>query len=113
MCLLFRERMERLTDLDEALEIADRIGYPVLAKAAAGGGGKGMRKVHGAREMEQALSRAQGEAGSAFGDARIFIEKYLETPRHVEFQILADGDGSCVHLFRARVLNSTPSPEID
>ena len=88
-----------VTDLDEALEIADRIGYPVLAKAAAGGGGKGMRKVDGAQEMEQALSRAQGEAGSAFGDARIFIEKYLETPRHVEFQILADADGSCVHLF--------------
>ena len=88
-----------VTDLDEALEIADRIGYPVLAKAAAGGGGKGMRKVHSAQEMEQALSRAQGEAGSAFGDARIFIEKYLESPRHVEFQILADADGSCVHLF--------------
>ena len=58
-----------------------------------------MRKVHSAQEMEQALSRAQGEAGSAFGDDRIFIEKYLETPRHVEFQILADADGSCVHLF--------------
>ena len=88
-----------VVDVDEALEIADRIGYPVLAKAAAGGGGKGMRKVHSAQEMEQALSRAQGEAGSAFGDARIFIEKYLETPRHVEFQILADAGGSCVHLF--------------
>ena len=88
-----------VTDLDEALEIADRIGYPVLAKAAAGGGGKGMRKVHSAQEMEQALSRAQGEAGSSFGDARIFIEKYLETPRHVEFQILADAHGTCVHLF--------------
>ena len=88
-----------VTDLDEALEIADRIGYPVLAKAAAGGGGKGMRKVHSAQEMEQALSRAQGEAGSAFGDSRIFIEKYLETPRHVEFQVLADAEGSCVHLF--------------
>lgn len=58
-----------------------------------------MRKVHSAQEMEQALSRAQGEAGSAFGDARIFIEKYLETPRHVEFQVLADAYGSCVHLF--------------
>jgi propionyl-CoA carboxylase alpha chain len=88
-----------VTDLDEALKVADRIGYPVLAKAAAGGGGKGMRKVHSAQEMERALNRAQGEAGLAFGDARIFIEKYLETPRHVEFQILADADGSCVHLF--------------
>ncbi len=85
--------------LDEALVIADQIGYPVLAKAAAGGGGKGMRKVNSSQEMEQALDRAQGEAGSAFGDARIFIEKYLETPRHIEFQILADAHGKCIHLF--------------
>ncbi len=88
-----------ITDLEEALSIAEQIGYPVLAKAAAGGGGKGMRKVNSAQEMEQALGRAQGEAGSAFGDARIFIEKYLETPRHVEFQILSDVYGKCIHLF--------------
>ncbi len=88
-----------VTHVDEALAIADQIGYPVLAKAAAGGGGKGMRKVNSAQEMEQALDRAQGEAGSAFGDARIFIEKYLENPRHVEFQILADAYGKCIHLF--------------
>ena len=85
--------------LTRALAIADQIGYPVLAKAAAGGGGKGMRKVNSAQEMEQALDRAQGEAGSAFGDARIFIEKYLENPRHIEFQILADAYGKCIHLF--------------
>lgn len=88
-----------VTHVDEALAIADQIGYPVLAKAAAGGGGKGMRKVNSAQEMEQALDRAQGEAGSAFGDARIFIEKYLENPRHIEFQILADAYGKCIHLF--------------
>ncbi len=88
-----------ITDLEEALSIAEQIGYPVLAKAAAGGGGKGMRKVNSAQEMEQALGRAQGEAGSAFGDARIFIEKYLETPRHIEFQILSDVYGKCIHLF--------------
>ena len=88
-----------VTSLDEALDIADRIGYPVLAKAAAGGGGKGMRKVHSPQEMEQSLSLAQGEAGSAFGDARIFIEKYLDTPRHIEFQILSDAHGRCIHLF--------------
>ena len=88
-----------VTHVDEALAIADQIGYPVLAKAAAGGGGKGMRKVNSAQEMEQALDRAQGEAGSAFGDARIFIEKYLGNPRHIEFQILADTYGKCIHLF--------------
>ncbi len=88
-----------ITDVEEALSIAEQIGYPVLAKAAAGGGGKGMRKVKSAQEMEQALGRAQGEAGSAFGDARIFIEKYLESPRHIEFQILSDVYGKCIHLF--------------
>ena len=88
-----------VTDVDEALSIADKIGYPVLAKAAAGGGGKGMRKVDCAGEMAQALGLAQGEAGAAFGDARIFIEKYLENPRHIEFQILADAYGRCIHLF--------------
>lgn len=88
-----------IIDVEEALSMAEQIGYPVLAKAAAGGGGKGMRKVNSAQEMEQALGRAQGEAGSAFGDARIFIEKYLETPRHIEFQILSDVYGKCIHLF--------------
>lgn len=88
-----------VTGLDEALQIAARIGYPVLAKAAAGGGGKGMRKVDSSFDMKRALDLAQGEAGSAFGDARIFIEKYLEKPRHIEFQILADAYGKCIHLF--------------
>lgn len=90
---------DAVTTVEEAREIAGRIGYPVLAKAAAGGGGKGMRKVHNVQEMDQALSRAQGEAGSAFGDPRIFIEKYLDTPRHIEFQVLADAYGKCIHLF--------------
>jgi len=88
-----------VTNLGDALNVAGQIGYPVLAKAAAGGGGKGMRKVNSAQEMERALNLAQGEAGSAFGDARIFIEKYLEKPRHIEFQILADAHGTCIHLF--------------
>ncbi len=88
-----------ISTLDEALNIASKIGYPVLAKAAAGGGGKGMRLVRSAPEMEESLSLAQGEAGSAFGDARIFIEKYLENPRHIEIQILADAHGHCIHLF--------------
>ncbi len=88
-----------ISTLDEALDIAGKIGYPVLAKAAAGGGGKGMRMVRSADEMEESLSLAQGEAGSSFGDSRIFIEKYLENPRHIEFQILADAHGHCIHLF--------------
>jgi len=90
---------EGVNNLEEALRISESIGYPVLAKAAAGGGGKGMRKVHNAEEMESALKLAQSEASSAFGDARIFIEKYLDAPRHIEFQILSDSHGNCVHLF--------------
>lgn len=90
---------EAVTTLDHAIDIAEKIGYPVLAKAAAGGGGKGMRMVHSAHEMEHALQRARGEAGAAFGDPRIFVEKYLDNPRHIEFQILADEYGHCIHLF--------------
>ncbi|MFP4228611.1 MAG: acetyl-CoA carboxylase biotin carboxylase subunit [Salinivenus sp.] len=80
-------------------EIAAEIGYPVLIKAAAGGGGKGMRIVHEPENFSGAMDRAQGEAGSAFGDDRVFIEKYIEEPRHIEFQILADHHGNTVHLF--------------
>ncbi|MEM8600543.1 MAG: acetyl-CoA carboxylase biotin carboxylase subunit [Bacteroidota bacterium] len=83
----------------EAVEAANEIGYPVLIKAAAGGGGKGMRVVESAGEIERAVEVAQGEARSAFGDERVFVEKYLVGPRHIEFQILADGHGNVVHLF--------------
>jgi propionyl-CoA carboxylase alpha chain len=84
---------------DEGEEIAAEIGYPVLIKAAAGGGGKGMRIVHEPENFAGAMDRAQGEAESSFGDGRVFIEKYIEEPRHIEFQILADHHGNTIHLF--------------
>ncbi len=84
---------------DEGERIAEEIGYPVLIKAAAGGGGKGMRIVHEPKNFASAMDRAQGEAESSFGDGRVFIEKYIEEPRHIEFQILADHHGNTVHLF--------------
>jgi propionyl-CoA carboxylase alpha chain len=83
----------------EGERIADEIGYPVLIKAAAGGGGKGMRIVHEPKNFAGAMDRAQGEAESAFGDGRVFVEKYIEEPRHIEFQILADRHGNTIHLF--------------
>ncbi|MFB6274156.1 MAG: acetyl-CoA carboxylase biotin carboxylase subunit [Salinibacter sp.] len=84
---------------DEGERIAEEIGYPVLIKAAAGGGGKGMRIVHEPENFAGAMDRAQGEAESSFGDGRVFIEKYIEEPRHIEFQILADYHGHTIHLF--------------
>ena len=84
---------------DDGERIAEEIGYPVLIKAAAGGGGKGMRIVHEPGDFARAMERAQGEAESSFGDGRVFIEKYIEGPRHIEFQILADHHGHTIHLF--------------
>ncbi|MFQ5751824.1 MAG: acetyl-CoA carboxylase biotin carboxylase subunit, partial [bacterium] len=89
---------EPLKDTNGAVEIAKELGYPVLLKAAAGGGGKGMRVVKKDQEMASAFRAANSEAESAFGDGRIYIEKYLEAPRHIEFQILADNHGNVVHL---------------
>ena len=90
---------DAIDDADRATEIADDIGYPVLIKAAAGGGGKGMRIVREASGFKSALRGARSEAQSAFGDGRVFIEKYIEEPRHIEFQILADEHGNTIHLF--------------
>ena len=90
---------DAVADAEEGGAIAEDIGYPVLIKAAAGGGGKGMRIVHEPSSFEAAMDRAQGEAQSSFGDDRVFIEKYIEQPRHIEFQILADHHGNTVHLF--------------
>ncbi|MGH6948879.1 MAG: biotin carboxylase N-terminal domain-containing protein, partial [Kiloniellales bacterium] len=78
---------------------AERIGYPVLIKAVAGGGGKGMRQVSKADAFAAALRGARREATSAFGDSRVLIERYLTRPRHIEVQIFADGHGNSVHLF--------------
>jgi acetyl-CoA carboxylase biotin carboxylase subunit len=82
----------------EAAQCAERIGYPVLVKASAGGGGKGMRRVDAPAELPQALERVRGEAASAFGDATLYLEKFVENPRHIEIQFLADSHGNALHL---------------
>lgn len=88
-----------IADPKVAMEVAKEIGFPVLIKAAAGGGGKGMRIVEAEEELEEQMQRAVSEATSAFGDGSVFIEKFVTSPRHIEFQILADEHGNVVHLF--------------
>jgi acetyl-CoA carboxylase biotin carboxylase subunit len=87
-----------LTSSDEALAIARGIGFPVILKASAGGGGRGMRLARNAEELQRAYDTAWNEAERAFGDPTLYLEKYLERPRHIEFQILADAQGRVVHL---------------
>ncbi|MEO8624436.1 MAG: acetyl-CoA carboxylase biotin carboxylase subunit, partial [bacterium] len=87
-----------LRDADEAAAVADHFGYPVLLKAAAGGGGKGMRVVHARDELAAALASAQREAKNAFGDDAVYVEKYIVGPRHVEIQVLGDHHGTMLHL---------------
>ena len=82
----------------EASKIAREIGFPILIKAAAGGGGRGMKVAHSAAELSAALSTARAEAKAAFGDDAVYIEKYLERPRHIEIQVLGDGHGNAIHL---------------
>ncbi len=88
-----------IADLDEAVAFAESAGFPVMVKAAMGGGGRGMRVVHTLGDLERAVERARSEAKAAFGDARVFLERYVPTPRHVEVQILADAHGEVVHLY--------------
>lgn len=88
-----------ISDVQEAAKIAREIGFPVLLKAAAGGGGKGMRVVNAFEEFEEQLRLAQSEARSAFGDDAVFIEKYIGSPRHIEIQIMGDQHGNVVYLF--------------
>ncbi len=90
---------QAVAELAEAQTFAGEHGYPLIIKAAMGGGGRGMRVVHKADELASAFERARSEAQAAFGDGSVFIERYLERPRHVEVQILADGHGNVIHLF--------------
>ncbi len=110
------------SDREKAKTFAAEVGYPVMIKAAAGGGGKGMRRVDSPAAFDEGFDAAQREAQNAFGDDRIYIEKFLEKPRHVEIQIFADGHGGCVHLFERecsvqrrhqKVIEETPSPIVD
>jgi 3-methylcrotonyl-CoA carboxylase alpha subunit len=108
---------------DAALvDAAGRLGYPLLVKAAAGGGGKGMRIVREAAELPDALAAARREARSAFGDDQLLLERYVDRPRHVEIQVLADSHGTCVHLGERecslqrryqKVIEEAPSPRLD
>ena len=111
-----------LHDISEVKKIAQEIGYPILIKASAGGGGKGMRIVTQESDIESSLNLAQGEARSSFGDDSVFIEKFIESPRHIEIQILADEYGNVVHLGERecsmqrrhqKIIEETPSVIID
>ncbi len=108
-----------IEDVDEAKAIAREIGYPVIIKAASGGGGRGMKVVNSEEELETQMQQAGSEAKAAFGDATVYLEKYLGNPRHIEFQIFGDGNGQAVHLGERdcslqrrhqKVLEEAPSP---
>ena len=110
-----------LTDMGEAARLADQIGYPVILKAAAGGGGKGMRIVANKDDLERAYSMAAMEAKSAFGDASIYMERYITSPRHIEIQVLADNEGNVIHLGERecsvqrrhqKLIEESPSPVV-
>jgi propionyl-CoA carboxylase alpha chain len=113
---------DAVDDPNEAAVIAERVGFPVLIKASAGGGGKGMRLVHHAEDLISLFNSAASEARSAFGDGRVYIEKYVENPRHIEFQIIADHHGHVVHLGERecsiqrrhqKVIEESPSTRLD
>lgn len=110
-----------IDDFDEARALAETIGYPVIIKAASGGGGRGMKVVNNAAELESQMGQARSEAKAAFGDATVYMEKYLGNPRHIEFQVFGDGNGHAVHLGERdcslqrrhqKVLEEAPSPVI-
>jgi acetyl-CoA carboxylase biotin carboxylase subunit len=108
-------------DLPTLLKEGEKIGFPLLVKATAGGGGKGMRIVHSQSELEQSIESAKREAKSAFGNDSVFLEQYIDKPRHIEFQILADEHGNVIHLFERecsiqrrhqKIIEETPSPAL-
>ncbi len=108
--------------VDEAKKVAESTGFPLIIKASAGGGGRGMQIVHSEPALPNAFNKCQSEAGAAFGDDTVFIEKFLEIPRHVEVQVLGDTHGNLVHLYERecsmqrnnqKVLEEAPSPSLD
>ncbi|MFN4013802.1 MAG: acetyl-CoA carboxylase biotin carboxylase subunit [Reyranella sp.] len=111
-----------IPNADEAVKIARKIGYPVMIKASAGGGGKGMRIAYNDAEAHEGFGSATNEAKASFADDRVFIEKYVEEPRHIEIQLIADGHGNCVYLWERecsiqrrhqKVIEEAPSPFLD
>jgi propionyl-CoA carboxylase alpha chain len=114
--------LHALKDADEAVKIANQVGYPVMIKASAGGGGKGMRIAWNDAEAREGFTSATNEAKSSFADDRVFIEKYVEEPRHIEIQLIADGEGNCLYLWERecsiqrrhqKVIEEAPSPFLD
>ena len=114
--------MDLIADADEAATIAGQIGYPVMIKASAGGGGKGMRIAWNDAEAREGFQSSKNEAAASFGDDRIFIEKFVTQPRHIEIQVLADAHGTCVYLHERecsiqrrnqKVIEEAPSPFLD
>src|SRR5436309_12335509 len=111
-----------IADEKEAQLIAEQIGFPIMIKASAGGGGKGMRIAHSKAEVAEGFARARSEARSSFGDDRVFIEKFIVDPRHVEIQVLGDKHGNVIHLgerecsiqrHNQKVVEEAPSPLLD
>src|SRR5438477_8184170 len=111
-----------IDDDKQAVKIADEIGYPVMIKASAGGGGKGMRIAHSASEVAEGFARSKSEAKSSFGDDRMFIEKFIVNPRHIEIQVLGDKHGNVIHLGERecsiqrrnqKIIEEAPSPLLD
>ena len=114
--------MGEIADAREAVRVAAEIGYPVMIKASAGGGGKGMRVAYSAQEAEEGFGLARSEAKSSFGDDRILIEKFIQSPRHIEIQVLGDKQGNVIHLGERecsiqrrnqKVVEEAPSPLLD
>jgi propionyl-CoA carboxylase alpha chain len=114
--------LDVIADAEHAMKIADEIGYPVMIKASAGGGGKGMRIAHSKAEVAEGFARARSEAKSSFGDDRVFIEKFIVDPRHIEIQVLGDKHGNIIHLGERecsiqrrnqKIVEEAPSPLID
>ncbi len=111
-----------IEEIEEAIEIADEIGYPVIVKATAGGGGKGMRVAKNVDELRHAVTSAQQEAIASFGNGAVYLEKFLESARHIEVQVLGDKHGSAVHLFNRdctsqrrhqKLIEEGPAPGVD
>jgi propionyl-CoA carboxylase alpha chain len=111
-----------IPNAEEAVKIAQKVGYPVMIKASAGGGGKGMRIAYDDTEAREGFVSATNEAKSSFADDRVFIEKYVEEPRHIEIQLIADGHGNCLYLWERecsiqrrhqKVIEEAPSPFLD
>ena len=109
-------------DEDAASSLAAEVGYPVMLKAAAGGGGKGMRVARDEAQLREAFAACRNEARNSFGDDRVFVEKFIEEPRHIEFQVLGDAFGDVVHLWERdcsiqrrhqKVIEEAPSPRLD